>query len=78
MVRCITVVRECNSSLLNQVYFDYTFQIREIELKQQVRSLEQTIKELELHIETVVRERNHSEDKLKNLRDVKQREFQVC
>ena len=53
-------------------------QIKWIELKQQNRDLEQTRKELELHIEGVVRERKHAEEKLQNVREVKQREFQVC
>ena len=45
--------------------------------KQRIRQADEASQELKQHIETLVREKNHAQEKLQNVRDVKQREFQV-
>ncbi len=45
--------------------------------KQRIRQADEAGLELKQHIETLVREKNHVQEKLQNVRDVKQREFQV-
>ncbi|XP_038059164.1 centrosomal protein of 162 kDa-like [Patiria miniata] len=50
-------------------------EMREASLKQHLRQMDDANRELKEHIETLVRDKNHSQVKLQDLRDVKQREF---